>query len=150
MRDMFRVLIIDDHAVVRDVLRAQLRQAGIDVVGEAADFDDGLCQARRLRPEIIILDAVIPLTNGHVALAALANALPDTRIIYLGSDADARYADAALRAGADAYVFKDDADTRTVPTVKLLAAPRRAQGRRASGTARRPDRTRGQARAVEQ
>ena len=119
---MTRVLIIDDHAVVRDILRAQLTRARIDVVGEAADLDDGLREARRLRPAIIILDAVLPQTSGHTALATLTSTLPDVRIVYLGNDADPRYADAALRAGADAFVFKDDADTDTVPAVMSLTA----------------------------
>ncbi len=135
---MTRVLIIDDHAVVREILRGQLTRARIDVVGEAADLDDGLRQAQRLRPEIIILDSVLPRTSGPAALAALTSSLPDARIVYLGNDADPRYADAALRAGAGAFVFKDDADTTIVPTVQALATertvPRAGRGRRSPGT----------------
>ncbi len=145
---MIRALIIDDHAVVRDILRGQLTRAGIDVVAEAADLDDGLVQAKRHRPEIIILDSVLPGTNGLTALAALADASPDTRVVYLGDDADPRYADAALHAGAAAYVFKDDADTKTVPAVQSLAAVGRANGRRSSDRAVRGDLARLRPRAV--
>ena len=125
---MIRVLIIDDHAVVRDILRGQFARAGIDVVGEAADLEDGLAQAKRQRPEFVILDSVLPRTKGLTALAALAETLPGTRVVYLGDHADPRYAEAALCAGAAAYVFKDDADTKTVPAVQSLAATRRLEG----------------------
>jgi two-component system nitrate/nitrite response regulator NarL len=117
-----RVLIIDDHAVVRDILRAQLAEAGLDVVGEAADLDEGLRQARFHRPEIIVLDAVLPQTNGLEAIIALTEALPGTQVVYLGDDPSRRYADAALEAGAAAYIFKDEADTTTAATVLALVA----------------------------
>ena len=118
------VVIIDDHAVVRGILHAHLTEAGIDVVGEAADLQDGLRQARLNEPEIIILDAVLPHTDGLEALTLLTRALPGTQIIYLGDDPDPRYATAALHAGAAAYIFKDDADTQALATVERLAAER--------------------------
>ena len=124
MRTMTRVFIIDDHAIVRDVLRRQLQRAEIDVVGEAGDLDDGLRQARRLHPEIIVLDAVLPQTHGLTALTLLRGAVPDAQILYLGAYADPLHVNAAHEAGASAYVFKDDAGTETVPTVLALAGAR--------------------------
>jgi len=116
-----RALIIDDHLTARNALRRLLERAAIEVVGDASNFEEGLHQAHRLQPHIIILDSVLPQTDGLAALATLTNAIQETQVIYLGTDADSRYIDAALRAGASSYVLKEEADTQLIPAVQALA-----------------------------
>jgi DNA-binding NarL/FixJ family response regulator len=132
-----RAFIIDDHPIVRNVLRTLLERAEIDVVGEAAELDDGLRKARRLRPDVVILDSVLPETNGLEALAVLVRALPRSRIVYLGADSDPHYERAAIDAGAAGYVWKDETDTRIVALVRSLGAERPPGRRRARGIAGR-------------
>ena len=115
-----RALIIDDHLVVRNVLHGLLERSRIEVVGEAADLAEGLRRAQQLNPDVIVLDGVLPETDGLVGLTVLADALPDARIVYLGTDGDSRYVKAALDAGAAGYVLKDEADTQLVPTLQAL------------------------------
>src|SRR5690349_1353070 len=116
-----RTLIIDDHLTVRNALRVLLERASIEVVGDASNLEDGLHQAHLLQPDIIILDSVLPQTDGLTALTTLTNAIPQTHVIYLGTEADARYIDAALRAGASSHVPKEEADTELIPAVRALA-----------------------------
>jgi NarL family two-component system response regulator LiaR len=106
--DTIRVLLIDDHAVVREGLRAFLRlQAGIDVVAEAADAVEGLRLARRLTPDVVILDLKLPGDDGITLLGRLRETAPATRVLVLTSYADDGTIFAATAAGAAGYLLKD-------------------------------------------
>ncbi len=108
MNERIRVLIVDDHAVVREGLRAFLQlQADLEVVGEAADGAAGLTLARDLRPQVILMDLVMPKSDGVNAIRALRTALPETRVLVLSSFLDDAYVFAALQAGASGYLLKD-------------------------------------------
>lgn len=103
-----RILLVDDHKMFRDGLRALLAaRPDFAVAGEA---DDGLAAvdlALKLRPEIVILDLAMPRLHGIEVVRRLAEQLPQTRVIILSMHSDRRYVVEALRAGAAAYVLKE-------------------------------------------
>jgi two-component system, NarL family, response regulator LiaR len=108
MAEPIRVLIVDDHAVVREGLRAFLAlQDGIEVAGEAADGEEALEAAARLRPDVILMDLVMPRLDGVAAMRALRERLPRTRVIVLTSFLDDDKLLPALRAGAAGYLLKN-------------------------------------------
>jgi NarL family two-component system response regulator LiaR len=103
-----RVLIVDDHAVVREGLRTFLElQDGIDVAGEAADGEEAIEVAERLRPDVVLMDLVMPVLDGLGAMRALRDRVPGARVIVLTSFADDDKLLPALRAGAAGYLLKN-------------------------------------------
>jgi NarL family two-component system response regulator LiaR len=103
-----RVLLVDDHAVVREGLRAFLElQEGIAVVGEAADGIEAIEAATRLRPDVILMDLVMPELDGVSAMRSLRERLPEARVIVLTSFLDDEKLLPALRAGAAGYLLKN-------------------------------------------
>jgi NarL family two-component system response regulator LiaR len=103
-----RVLVVDDHAVVREGLRAFLDlQDGIEVVGEGADGQEAVEQATRLRPDVILMDLVMPQLGGLPAMRALRTSLPGARVIVLTSFLDDEMLLPALRSGAAGYLLKN-------------------------------------------
>ena len=103
-----RVLVVDDHAVVREGLRAFLElQEGIEVVGEAADGQEAVEQAASLRPDVILMDLVMPRLDGLAAMRALREGLSGARVIVLTSFLDDDKLLPALRAGAAGYLLKN-------------------------------------------
>ena len=108
MADPIRVLIVDDHAVVRQGLKAFLRtQDDIEVVGEAADGEEAVRQASRLMPDVVLMDLVMPERDGVEATKAILAANAATKVIVLTSFADDERVIAAVRAGASGYLLKD-------------------------------------------
>ena len=108
MAEPIRVLIADDHAVVREGLRAFLElQEGIEVVGEAADGQEAVEAAASLRPDVIVLDLVMPRLDGVAALRILRERVPAARAIVLTSFLDDDKLLPALRAGAAGYLLKN-------------------------------------------
>jgi two-component system, NarL family, response regulator LiaR len=102
------VLIVDDHAVVREGLRTFLElQAGLEVIGEAADGVDAVTQARQLRPDVILMDLVMPVLDGVGAMRALREQVPDSRVIVLTSFLDDDRVLPAIQAGAAGYLLKN-------------------------------------------
>src|SRR4051812_39299656 len=103
-----RVLLVDDHAVVREGLRTFLDlQDGLDVVGEAEDGEQAVSEAERLRPDVILMDLVMPNLDGVGAMRALRERLPDARVIVLTSFADDERLLPAIQAGAAGYLLKN-------------------------------------------
>ncbi|HMB18849.1 MAG TPA: response regulator transcription factor [Gaiellaceae bacterium] len=108
MADSIRVLIVDDHSVVREGLRAFLElQAGLEVVGEAADGEEAIEAGARLRPDVILMDLVMPQLGGVAAMRRLREQVPGARIIVLTSFLDDDKLLPALRAGAAGYLLKN-------------------------------------------
>jgi NarL family two-component system response regulator LiaR len=106
--DAIRILIVDDHAVVREGLRAFLDlQDGFDVVGEAADGDEAIVTAERLRPDVVLMDLVMPRRDGIAAMRVLRDRVPGARVIVLTSFLDEDKLLPALRAGAAGYLLKN-------------------------------------------
>ena len=121
--EAIRVLVVDDHAVVREGLRAFLElQVGIEVVGEAADGEEALAAADRLRPDVVLLDLVMPRLDGVRALRALRERLPGARVIVLTSFLDDDKLLPALRAGAAGYLLKNAEPRELVRAVRVAHA----------------------------
>jgi two-component system, NarL family, response regulator LiaR len=118
-----RVLIVDDHAVVREGLRAFLQtQDGIEVAGEAADGNEAVEAATRLRPDVILMDLVMPLLDGVGAMRALRERVPEARVIVLTSFLDEDKLLPAIRAGAAGYLLKNAEPKELVRAVEAAHA----------------------------
>ncbi len=121
----FRVLIADDHGVVRRGLRDLLEKSGeVSVVGEAADGREAVRLAAELRPQIVVMDIVMPLLNGIDAASLMIGRDPDIRIIILSMHSDESYILRALSAGVKGYLLKDSAEEDIFPAVRAVAAGR--------------------------
>jgi two-component system, NarL family, response regulator LiaR len=121
------VLIVDDHAVVREGLRTFLAlQDGIEVVGEAADGREALAAEARLSPDVILMDLVMPVLDGVQAMRALHDRGSRSQVIVLTSFLDDERILPAIRAGAAGYLLKD------VEPAELAAAVRGATSERAA------------------
>ncbi len=103
-----RVLLVDDHQVVRRGLRTFLEvQDDIEVVGEASDGDEGIAAAEQLRPDVVLMDVKMPGTDGIEALRKLRELDNPARVLVVTSFTEQRTVVPALRAGAAGYVYKD-------------------------------------------
>jgi NarL family two-component system response regulator LiaR len=103
-----RVLIVDDHAIVRKGIRALLEQVGhIEVVGEASDGREAVAQAESLRPDVILMDLVMPEMDGIVAIRQITADQPGVRILVLTSFAGDDQVFPAIKAGALGYLLKN-------------------------------------------
>ncbi|KOG52524.1 LuxR family transcriptional regulator [Streptomyces griseoflavus] len=103
-----RVLLVDDHQVVRRGLRTFLEvQEDIEVVGEASDGDEGIAAAEQLRPDVVLMDVKMPGTDGIEALRKLRELDNPARVLVVTSFTEQRTVVPALRAGAAGYVYKD-------------------------------------------
>lgn len=103
-----RVLLVDDHQVVRRGLRTFLEiQDDIEVVGEAADGEEGVARAGELRPDVILMDVKMPGMDGVEALRTLRGLDNPVRVLVVTSFTEQRTVVPALRAGAAGYVYKD-------------------------------------------
>ena len=120
---MIRVLVVDDHAVVREGLRAFLElQDGIEVAGEAADGEEAVTAAERLVPDVILMDLVMPKLDGIAAMRVLRERLPGARVIVLTSFLDDDKLLPALRAGAAGYLLKNAQPQELVRAVRAAHA----------------------------
>jgi len=115
-RKKIRVLLVDDHPVVRAGVRAYLACHGIDVAGEAADAFEALKKAAALAPDVIVLDINLPSLPGDEVARRLRRAAPHSRIIAFSIHSGEEYVTRMARSGARGYVIKDQ------PTAVLLAA----------------------------
>ena len=105
---MIRVLIVDDHAVVREGLRTFLElQDDVEVIAEAADGEEAVESAQKLRPDVILMDLVMPKLDGIAAMRRLHDLLPDARVIVLTSFLDEDRLLPAIQAGAAGYLLKN-------------------------------------------
>lgn len=116
-----RVLIADDHSIVRSGLRAVLEsQADVEIVAEAENGADARDLAIRERPDLAILDVKMPKLTGLQATRAIKEQAPDVAILILSMHDDERYLFEALRAGASGYVLKSQADRDIVEAVRAV------------------------------
>jgi two-component system, NarL family, response regulator NreC len=118
-----RVLIVDDHAVVRAGLRLLLEaEDGLDPVGEAGTARDAVFQARSVKPDVILLDVVMPDQSGLDVLPTLLHEHPEAKVLVLSMQDDPQYVKQAFAAGASGYVLKEAADTEVVAAIREVAA----------------------------
>ena len=117
-----QVLLADDHLVVRKGLRAILeRQAGMEVVGEAADGREAVALSESMTPDVVIMDITMPHLNGIDATAQIVKRNPRIGVVILSVHSDETYILRALNSGAKGYLLKDSAETDLVKAVDTVA-----------------------------
>lgn len=118
-----RVLLVDDHSVVREGLRMFLgRDPDLDVVGEASDGMEAIQLAQQLRPDVILMDLLMSGTDGLTAIKAIRSTLPDTEVIALTSVLESETVLSAVKAGAIGYLLKDTQAIELRKAIKAAAA----------------------------
>jgi len=117
-----RILLADDHTVLRSGLRALLSaQTDLEVTGEAADGGEALRLAQTLKPDVVVMDIGMPGGSGIDATARIRRELPSTKVLILSMHDDQGYLRQALRAGASGYVLKKAADTELLAAIRAAA-----------------------------
>lgn len=107
---MLRILLVDDHAMMRDGLRSILeRESDIEVVGETSSGREAVALARTLEPDVVLMDVAMKDMNGIEATRQIRKECPSVRVLGLSCHADSRYVSAMLEAGASGYVLKANA-----------------------------------------
>ncbi|HLY94440.1 MAG TPA: response regulator transcription factor [Gaiellaceae bacterium] len=117
-----RVLIVDDHAVVRSGLKLLLdREPGIAAVDEAANADEAVFRMIEHKPDVLLIDVTMPGTSGIEAIPKLKETSPATKVLVLSMHDDPRYVRDAFAAGANGYVLKEAADSEVVAAIREVA-----------------------------
>jgi DNA-binding NarL/FixJ family response regulator len=118
-----KVLLADDHRIVREGLRSLLEaQDDMQVVGEADNGRLALEMAAEHEPDVVVMDVAMPQLNGIEATRRLMNDQPDTKVVALSMHSDRRYVSEALKAGAAAYLLKDGAFDELVSAIRAVVA----------------------------
>lgn len=118
-----RILLVDDHQLVRDGLHSRLGETpGIDVVGEAGTGSEALALAAELRPDLVLLDIGLPDMSGLDVAAQLADVAPGSRALMLSMYDNREYVISAIRAGAAGYVLKDASSKEIIAAIRAVAA----------------------------
>ena len=119
MNQIIRVLIVDDHTVVRDGLYALLSvEPGIEVVGSAADGEEAVQLAQTLNPDIILLDLVMPRKDGVQAINEIKQTNPEIKILVLTSFAENHQVYSAIKSGAIGYLMKDSSADELIAAIR--------------------------------
>ncbi len=122
MSETIRVLLVDDHAVLRGGLKALLNlEADLDVAGEAATGEAAVELARTLRPDVIVMDLAMPGMGGLDATRQIIAADPASRVLILTSQAEEEYLLPVLEAGGSGYVHKTNADEDLITAIRTVA-----------------------------
>lgn len=116
-----RVVLADDHRLLRESLRLALVSAGLQVVGEAADGRQAIAEALATRPDVVLMDVTMPELDGIEATRELTAAAPEVRVVVLTAHDDDEILEQARRAGAAGYLCKDTAIDAVVRTVQRAA-----------------------------
>ncbi len=120
---MIRVLIADDHSVVRQGLRMFLElEADIELIGEASNGLEAVELARRFKPDVVLMDLLMPEMDGVTATEAIREALPDTQVIALTSVLEDQAIFDAIRVGAISYLLKDTQSEKLCEAIRAAAA----------------------------
>jgi two-component system, NarL family, response regulator NreC len=123
MTKKIRILLADDHAVVRQGFRMILAaEPDFEIVGEAANGREAVELAERLQPDVVVMDVAMPELNGIEATRRLAESTPRTRVLALSMHKDSAYVREILRAGARGYLLKDAFDSDLLRAVRAVAA----------------------------
>ena len=118
-----RVMIVDDHAIVREGIAEVLSRSGeFEVVGQAADGEEAVERVKELRPDVVIMDILMPVKNGIEACRQIAGALPDTRVLMLTASNNQTAIVESVDAGAVGYLQKYSNRDMLLSTVREVAA----------------------------
>jgi two-component system, NarL family, response regulator NreC len=129
-----RILVVDDHGIVRDGLTALLNaHSRMNVVGTAADGKEALLAAWRLKPDVVVMDLVLPELSGIDATLRIVSALPLTRVVVLSACDTSEHVFRALHAGARGYVLKESAGDELVQAVSAVVEGKRYLSARITG-----------------
>ena len=132
---MIRVILADDHAVVRDGLRVLLEaQSDVEVVGAAANGRQAVRLVGELRPDVVVMDIAMPELNGIEATQQIHDALPATQVLVLSMHSTTEHIFRALQAGARGYLLKDSAGAEVVDAVRVVHAGRRYLSQKIAST----------------
>ncbi|WP_423681382.1 MULTISPECIES: response regulator [unclassified Undibacterium] len=116
------ILLIDDNDITREVLRVVLRNEGYTVAGEATDGGSGLDLALKLRPDVIMLDVVMPKVSGLDVLPKIKDMLPDSRILLVTASHDKDVLSEAVKSGIHGIILKPFNAQKIIDTVAGVAA----------------------------
>src|SRR3954469_1864969 len=118
-----RILLADDHQIVREGLRSMLQQhPDMEVVGEAADGRTAVAMSQELEPDVVIMDVGMPDLNGIEATRQIVNKEPDAKVVALSMHSDRRFMGEMLKAGAKGYLLKDGAFEELATAIRSVVA----------------------------
>ena len=117
-----RLMLADDHRMLREGLSRSMREQGFDVVGEASDGAEAVVMAQRLRPDVILMDVTMPEMDGVEACRAVRADVPGTQVVMLTMHADQEVLASAIRAGASGYLVKDCSTEEIAAAVRMAAS----------------------------
>jgi DNA-binding NarL/FixJ family response regulator len=135
-----RVLLADDHAIIRDGLRALLQSiADIEVVDAVGNGRTAVQRAIDLKPDVVIMDIAMPDLNGIEAVRMLRDKLPSARVVMLSMHADSEHVYRALNAGATGYLLKESAGDEVVSAIRAVRTGQRYLSRALESLERRSE-----------
>jgi two-component system response regulator NreC len=115
-----KILLVDDHRMMRDGLRSILEKEGMEVVGEAVSGREAIALAHSLRPDVVVMDISMPDLNGIDATRRLVTEMPGIKVIGLSMNSDRRYVVAMFGAGAVGYLLKSSASEELIRAVRAV------------------------------
>ena len=116
-----RLMLADDHRMLREGLSRSMREQGFDIVGEAGDGAEAVSLALNVRPDVILMDVTMPEIDGVEACRQVRAQLPDTKVVMLTMHADQGVLTSAIRAGATGYLVKDCSTEEIASAVRMAA-----------------------------
>jgi len=119
--DPIRLVLADDHRMLRDGLRLSMEDAGFDVMGEAGDGEEAARLVRQLRPEVVLMDVTMPVLDGIEATRLIHETNPETHVIMLTMHGESDVMARAIQAGAIGYLVKDCSTEEIVAAVRMAA-----------------------------
>jgi two-component system, NarL family, response regulator LiaR len=121
LMEKIRILIVDDHKILRDGLRMMIAsEPGMQLIGEAADGEEGVQKARELKPDVILMDLVMPRKSGLEAIDEIIAENPEQKVLVLTSFADENKVFPAIKAGALGYLLKDSSPQQLVDAIRAV------------------------------
>ena len=118
-----RVIIADDHSIMRDGLQEVLERSGeYEVVGQARDGEEAVAVAKRLKPDVVIMDLIMPVKDGVDACREIVQSLPETRVLVLTASTDEDVVVDAVAAGASGYLHKFSGKETLLETIRDVVA----------------------------
>jgi len=119
MRETIQILLVDDQAIIREGLAALLRQRpDLDIIGEASNGQMAVELARKLHPDVVIMDVRMPVLNGIEATRLIVSDSPGTKVIGFTMDSEAKFGDAMKKAGAAVCIYKSDPIEVLIKTIR--------------------------------